>query len=79
MANKGVDEEIITKESIDREILEKQLVDDRILDLLNNIELILIIGLVCLMVYITFKKVSDYMKQKRKEEHDFLEEQQRNC
>ncbi len=78
MANNGVEEEIVTKESIDRELLEKQLVDDRILDVLNNIELILIVGLVCLMVYITFKKVSEYLKRKQKEQHDFLEEQQRN-
>ena len=78
MANSTVEEEIITKESIDRELLEKELVDDKILDILNNIELILIVALVCLMIYLTIKKIADYFKKKRQEEKEMFEEQQRS-
>lgn len=71
-------EEIITKESIDKEIAEKAFVDDNILAILDNIQLILIIGLVCLMIYLTFKQISNYLKKKRKEQEDLLDDQQRN-
>ncbi|MBS7333296.1 hypothetical protein [Faecalibacter bovis] len=78
MINTEVKPEEITKESIDRELMEKALVDQKILNVLDHIQLFLIIGLVALMIYITFKQISAYMKKKRREQEELLDEQRRN-
>jgi len=71
-------EEIITKESIDQEIAEKAMVDVKILEVLENIELLLVVALVCFMIYLTVKKVMEYLKRKRREQEELLEKQQRD-
>ena len=70
--------ERITKESIDQEMLEKAMVDEKILNILDHVQLVLIVILVVVMLYITYRKVVDYLKKKRKEQEDFLAEQQHN-
>lgn len=76
MLTSETEEKIITKQSIDQELLEKAMVDEKILSILDNVELILIIGLVILMIYMTYQRIVDYMRKKRKEQADLLEEQQ---
>ena len=78
MINTEVEPEQITKESIDRELMEKAMVDEKILNVLDNIQLFLIVGLVAIMIYITYKKISSYMKRKRNEQEELLDEQRRN-
>ncbi|RLZ11607.1 hypothetical protein [Faecalibacter macacae] len=78
MINTEVEPEEITKASIDRELMEKAMVDEKILNVLENIQLFLIIGLVALMIYITYKQISAYIKKKRKQEEELLDEQRRN-
>lgn len=78
MINTEVEPEEITKESIDRELMEKAMVDEKILNVLDNIQLFLIVGLVALMIYITYKQISAYLKKKRKEQEELLDEQRRN-
>ncbi len=76
MLTSETEEEIITKESIDRELLEKAMVEEKILAILDHIHLILIIALVILMIYLTYKRIVEYMRKKRKEQADLLEAQQ---
>lgn len=76
MVTSDTEEQIITKESIDKELLEKAMVEEKILAILDNIQLILIIALVGLMIYMTYKRIVDYMRKKRKEQEDLLEQQQ---
>ena len=76
MLTSETEEEIITKESIDRELLEKAMVEEKILAILDHIHLILIIALVILMIYLTYKRIVEYMRNKRKEQADLLEAQQ---
>lgn len=78
MINTEVEPEQITKESIDRELMEKAMVDEKILNILDNVQLFLIVGLVALMIYLTYKQISSYMKKKRKEQEELLDEQRRN-
>jgi beta-lactamase regulating signal transducer with metallopeptidase domain len=77
MISQNEEEEIITKESIDQELAEKMMVDEKLLEILDNIQLFLIIGLVCLMIYLTYKQVTEYLKRKRKEEERVLEDEHR--
>ena len=77
MINNQEEPEQITKEFIDKELMEKSLVDQKILDVLDNIQFFLILGLVCLMIYITFQKVKAYLKKKRKEQEELLDSKQR--
>ena len=78
MINTEVEPEQITKESIDRELMEKAMVDEKILNILDNVQLFLIIGLVALMIYITYKQIMAYIKKKRMQEQELLDEQKRN-
>ncbi|HEY4539533.1 MAG TPA: hypothetical protein VIG94_05955 [Faecalibacter sp.] len=77
MISQSEGEEIITKESIDQELAEKMMVDEKLLEMLDNIQLFLIVGLVCLMIYITYKQVTEYFKRKRKEEERLLDDEHR--